>query len=153
MKVQILSACKTTDPSLLSIEAEYKKRLKRELALDIVELGGEKFSKLSDTEQRVKTLELIEHRRLAGDVLYILSENGKQLSSQQFAAEIQRAKNSGKSNFSFAIGGAYGIEVPKGKHQTLSLSPMTMPHQLCRVVLIEQLYRATCIIKGHPYHK
>jgi len=151
MKIQILSACKTTDSSLLSIEAEYKKRLKQ--ALEIVELGGEKLSKLSPAEQRNKTLELIEQRSRPDQVLYLLTEEGKQLTSKEFATEIQTAMNSGKSNFSFAIGGAYGIEIPKGKHQTLSLSPMTMPHQLCRLVLVEQLYRAVCIMQGHPYHK
>lgn len=84
-----------------------------------------------------------------------LDERGKSLSSSRFAGQIQDFQDRGISNLVFLIGGAdgYDPEVKKRAHSLLSLGEMTWPHMMVRVMLCEQLYRASCILSGHPYHK
>ena len=84
-----------------------------------------------------------------------LDERGKTLGSDDFARRIGRWRDDGKAALCFVIGGADGLDpgfVQKA-HLTLSFSPLTWPHQLVRIMLCEQLYRATTILSGHPYHR
>lgn len=83
----------------------------------------------------------------------ILDENGKEYASEDFAQQYQKWKNKGK--IAFLIGGAegHGKEVKEKADEALSLSKLTFPHKLARLLLIEQLYRAESILKNHPYHK
>jgi 23S rRNA (pseudouridine1915-N3)-methyltransferase len=90
------------------------------------------------------------------DALVIaLDERGKTLSSDAFAAKIGQWRDSGRKNVSFVIGGADGIgeSVRARAQEMISFGQMTMPHQLVRVILLEQLYRAATILSGHPYHR
>jgi 23S rRNA (pseudouridine1915-N3)-methyltransferase len=80
----------------------------------------------------------------------LLSADGEQLDSLQFARFVQTRRDSG-ADLVFVIGGAHGLELPQADHR-LSLGPMTLPHQLARVVLLEALFRAHRIIAGEPYH-
>ena len=84
-----------------------------------------------------------------------LEIGGKQLSSEQFSARIDALGLEGKSNIVFLVGGSVGIakEALACAHEKLSLGPMTLPHNLARVVLLEQIYRAFRISRGEPYHK
>jgi 23S rRNA (pseudouridine1915-N3)-methyltransferase len=80
----------------------------------------------------------------------LLAADGEQLDSLAFAAFIEARRASGR-DLAFVIGGAHGLELPEAEHR-LSLGPMTLPHQLARVVLLEALFRAHRIIAGEPYH-
>lgn len=86
--------------------------------------------------------------------LVLLDSRGKQLSSEQFAQWLGRQRDEGRQNVVFGIGPADGWsdEARKGADLLLSLGPMTLPHELARVVLSEQIYRAFTILSGHPYH-
>jgi 23S rRNA (pseudouridine1915-N3)-methyltransferase len=85
----------------------------------------------------------------------VLDETGKQLSSEAFARWIAQKRHSGSKDLAFLIGGpdGHGAEAIEGATLKLSLGPMTLPHGIARVVLIEQLYRAATILSGHPYHR
>jgi 23S rRNA (pseudouridine1915-N3)-methyltransferase len=84
-----------------------------------------------------------------------LDERGKTLGSEDFAHRLARWRDDGKPALSFVIGGADGLDSAfvKAADLTLSFSPLTWPHQLARIMLAEQLYRATTILSGHPYHR
>ena len=88
-------------------------------------------------------------------VIVTLDEGGKTLSSEKFAKQIERWRDDGKPAVSFVIGGADGLDpgVIAAADMTLSFSPLTWPHQLVRIMLAEQLYRAVTILTGHPYHR
>ena len=81
--------------------------------------------------------------------------NGKQLSSEEFSKEIEQLGISGKSNLTFVIGGSLGLSdsVLQRSNQQISFGRLTYPHQLMRLVLVEQIYRGFRIMKGEPYHK
>ena len=91
----------------------------------------------------------------AGGIVVALDERGKTIGSEDFARRIGRWRDDGKSAVSFVIGGADGLEPEfvAAADMTLGFSAMTWPHQLVRIMLAEQLYRATTILSGHPYHR
>ena len=91
----------------------------------------------------------------SADLIIALDERGKPLSSQAFAAWLGARRDAGRRHAAFLIGGAdgHGPQIREKADLLLSLSPMTLPHGLARAVLIEQLYRATTILAGHPYHR
>ena len=91
----------------------------------------------------------------AGGLVVALDEHGRTLGSDDFAQRLARWRDDGKQALSFVIGGADGLDpgLVKAADLTLSFSPLTWPHQLVRIMLAEQLYRATTILSGHPYHR
>lgn len=92
---------------------------------------------------------------LPDGIVVALDERGKTLGSDAFARQIGRWRDDGRPTVSFVIGGADGLDPDfvKAAELTLSFSPLTWPHQLVRIMLSEQLYRATTILSGHPYHR
>lgn len=90
-----------------------------------------------------------------GALVVALDEHGKSLSTVQFTDRLRRARDDGSRAMAFLVGGpdGHGDAVLKGARLTLSLSAMTLPHGLARVVLAEQLYRAATLLAGHPYHR
>jgi 23S rRNA (pseudouridine1915-N3)-methyltransferase len=84
-----------------------------------------------------------------------LDEHGKTMASEDFAKRIARLRDDGRQGLNFVIGGADGLDpdLLKSAELTLSFSPLTWPHQMVRIMLAEQLYRATTILSGHPYHR
>jgi 23S rRNA (pseudouridine1915-N3)-methyltransferase len=90
-----------------------------------------------------------------GGIVVALDERGKTLGSEGFAQRLARWRDDGKPSVSFVIGGADGLDpaLAEKADLTLSFSPLTWPHQLVRIMLAEQLYRATTILSGHPYHR
>ena len=92
---------------------------------------------------------------LPDGVVVALDERGKSLNSDNFARQIGRWRDDGRAALSFVIGGADGLDpaLAAGADLALSFSPLTWPHQLVRIMLAEQLYRATTILSGHPYHR
>src|SRR5690606_27745267 len=88
-------------------------------------------------------------------VVVALDERGKTIGSEAFARQIARWRDDGRPAVSFVIGGADGLEPDfvRAADLTLSFSPLTWPHQLVRITLADQLYRATTVLSGHPYHR
>lgn len=92
---------------------------------------------------------------LPAGITVMMDERGKSLNSETFANQIARWRDDGRPAVSFVIGGADGIDPDyiRAADLTVSFSPMVWPHQLVRIMLAEQLYRATTILSGHPYHR
>ncbi len=136
---------------------EYLKRIKRYSSIEVVETKeGPSSLKMPRDEVLRNEGERIIKKLKAGngsDYLVALDEKGKSLSSRGFAEFIDRMMSGGKSRVSFIVGGAYGLHgsVTELCDMALSLSAMTLPHDLARLVLVEQVYRAFTIIKGEPY--
>ncbi len=94
--------------------------------------------------------EAVERRLPDRAYVSLLAVDGRQLDSDGLSRFLEERRQSGR-DLCFVIGGAYGLELERAEHR-LSLGPMTLPHQLARVVLLEQLYRAHKILAGEPYH-
>jgi len=138
---------------------EYLKRLGAYAKVEVVELPDEKApEQLSDAEMlQVKQKEGERILAKISDDTHViaLAIEGKQRSSEQLASEIDKLATYGKSKIAFVIGGSLGLsdEVMKRSNDTLSFSKMTFPHQLMRLILLEQVYRAFRINRNEPYHK
>ena len=138
---------------------EYSKRLSRYVTLNIIEVGDEMTPDGASEALRLSILEKEGKRILSkigdNDSVVCLEINGKKLSSEELSGWIEGSAVSGRSNLCFIIGGSLGLHpmVTQRADLHLSFSDMTFPHQLMRVVLLEQLYRAEKIINHEPYHK
>lgn len=159
MNITILTVGKTKEKFFqLGIE-EYTKRLSRYCKLNLVEVPDEKAPEslsLAEMEQ-VKNREgeaLLKHIK-EGSYVIALEIQGTMLSSEGFSQKLQQLGLEGNSQISFVIGGSLGLSkaVLDRADFKLSFSAMTFPHQLMKVILLEQIYRAFRIMKGEPYHK
>ncbi len=113
------------------------------------------YAKLLSRHARLEQVELrdgddVERRLPAGAFVSLLAADGRQYASEEFASFIEERRGSAR-DLAFVIGGAFGLELDGAEHR-LSLGRATLPHQLARVVLLEQLYRAHKLIAGEPYH-
>jgi 23S rRNA (pseudouridine1915-N3)-methyltransferase len=119
----------------------------------IAELAESRSS--SSAARKAEEARMISGQLPAGSVRVLLDEHGKSFGSEEFARRLTRWRDDGKEAVSFAIGGADGLDpdLLGTADLVLSFSPMTWPHQLVRIMLAEQLYRATTILTGHPYHR
>jgi 23S rRNA (pseudouridine1915-N3)-methyltransferase len=90
-----------------------------------------------------------------GSALWTLDEKGANLTSEEFARDMAKLRDDGTASLSFAIGGADGLDESLRQRacRTIAFGAMTLPHQLVRVLLLEQIYRATTMLLGHPYHR
>ena len=145
MKLKIAWIGKTKDPSLQALTEEYLKRISRYAEVEGVALPDEAA--------------LLKLRERAGagpaHALVLFDSRGKQLTSEEFAQFLQNHLDRNPQPLALAIGPADGFQESSRKSATavLSLGKMTLPHELARVVLLEQVYRAFTILKGHPYHR
>ncbi|NLD38753.1 MAG: 23S rRNA (pseudouridine(1915)-N(3))-methyltransferase RlmH [Desulfatiglans sp.] len=137
-------------------EEEYLKRLKRFVSYKWTEVRPVKITRgISDEEVIRKEgdhiIEKIEH----GDYLIALDKGGKQYSSEGFASLIKKLSDENRGQVCFIIGGPLGLseDVKKRADQTLSLSELTLTHEMVRLILTEQIYRAFTILERHKYHK
>ena len=159
MKITILTVGKIKEKYLRDAIAEYSKRLSRYAKLEIIEVADEKTpDNASETvETNIKNKEAERLLKYIRDDAYLitLEIKGKQLTSEELAQKIDTLGVQGTSHIIFVIGGSLGLgeEVLKRSNYALSFSKMTFPHQLMRVVLLEQIYRAYRINAGEPYHK
>lgn len=159
MNISIVSIGKLKEKYLKQGIDEYLKRLAPYAKIEIIELSDEKAPEnLSDSEMvQVKQKEGERILSKIGQDVYViaLAINGKQRSSEELAKDLDSLATYGKSKVAFVIGGSLGLsdEVMKRANATLSFSKMTFPHQLMRLVLVEQIYRAFRINRGEPYHK
>ena len=134
---------------------EYRKRLSRELPLDLVEIRLGARGKGRDPARAIADEGAAVRAALPKDVHVVaLDGRGTAWSSEQLAAELKRWRMEGR-DLAFLIGGPDGhaADVLSNAHQRWSLGPLTLPHMLVRLVVAEQLYRAVTMLAGHPYHR
>lgn len=159
MQIRIISVGKVREQYLKLAIDEFSKRLSKYCSLELIEVDDEKAPEnLSEKQmQIVKDKEGEKILSKIKDTSYVitLEINGKQLSSEEFAHALSSLAVEGKSNITFVIGGSLGLSdaVSKRSDYKLSFSKMTFPHQLMKVILLEQIYRGFRIISGAPYHK
>jgi len=159
MNIRIISVGKIKEKYMTMAIQEYSKRLGAYCRLEIIEVKDEKVpEKLSD-QQRIKAIEA-EGKRIISflrddEILVTLEIQGSQMDSISFSQKIETYGIQGKSQITFVIGGSLGLspEIITRSDWCLSFSKMTFPHQLFRVMLLEQIYRAFKIIRGETYHK
>lgn len=159
MNISIITVGKLKEKYLkLGIE-EYTKRLSSDSKIEIIEVPDEKAPEiLSDAEMlqvKKKEGERILAKVPADAHVIALAIEGKQKSSEELADTLDKLGTYGKSKVTFIIGGSLGLsdEVLRRADDKLSFSKMTFPHQLMRLILVEQVYRAFRIMRGEPYHK
>jgi len=138
---------------------DYARRMPRDTALQLVEIRPQPRGAGANTSAQVDRMLKLEAQRLrsaipAGATRVALDEHGRSATTQDLARFLEGWRREG-SDVAFLIGGADGLEVElkRSAHLMLSLSSMTLPHQLVRVLLAEQLYRAASLLQGHPYHR
>ena len=159
MKITIVTVGKIKEKYLKDAIAEYGKRLSRYCKLEIVETADEKTpdgaSELMEQQIRRKEGERIEKYLRENAYVIALAIDGKMLSSEEFSEKIGSLGVSGVSHIIFIIGGSIGLDeqILRRADYRLSFSKMTFPHQLMRVILLEQIYRAYRILNHEPYHK
>lgn len=158
-QITLITVGKLKEKFYLSAAAEYEKRLKAYCQFNIVELPETRLpenpSPAEISAGLEKEAELIRGKIPKGAWLCVFTPEGKMLSSEELAQKLSSVKLSGKNSLCFLIGSSFGI-APGIKHDAdfrLSMSPMTFPHHLARVMVLEQLYRAESIQAGSKYHK
>lgn len=159
VKITLITVGKIKEKYLKDAIAEYSKRLSRYCKLEIVEVADEKTPDQASeaVEEGIRDKEGERILKQIRDDMYVitLEIEGKMLTSEEFAGKIEQLGIQGTSIIAFVIGGSIGLgkEVLKRSDYALSFSKMTFPHQLMRVILLEQIYRGYRIINGEPYHK
>lgn len=159
MNIKILCVGKIKEKFYRDAIAEYEKRLSRYCRLQIIEVADEKTpDKSSGAEERqIREKEALRLRAHIRDTDYViaLAIDGTSYDSASFAGHLEKLAVSGNSNLVFIIGGSLGLHniILCQANERLSFSKMTFPHQLMRVILLEQLYRSYRIINHEPYHK
>jgi 23S rRNA (pseudouridine1915-N3)-methyltransferase len=144
MRFVVLAVGRIRERGLRETVDEYLGRLRRYAAVDEIELKDGLAPKLAAAAAR---------RIPEGARVIVLDDGGKAYTSEGFARHIERLVSQGKGVLAFVIGGADGVpaDLAALSHERLSLSAMTLPHRLARLVLLEQLYRAMTILRGEPY--
>ena len=159
MKITLITVGKIKEKYLKDAIAEYSKRLSKYCKLEIVEVADEKTPDQAseNVERQIRQKEGERILRYVKDDAYVftLEIGGTMLDSVAFAKKMETLGIQGKSRLIFIIGGSIGLgqEVLRRSDYALSFSKMTFPHQLMRVILLEQVYRGYRIIEGAPYHK
>ncbi len=159
MHIKIISVGKLKEKYLKQGIEEYSKRLTKYCKIELIEVTDEKAPENlggSEKEQvKKKEGERILAKIKETDYCFALAINGVNLSSEQFAHQMDHLGIDGKSHLCFVIGGSLGLsqDVLKRSDSELSFGKMTYPHQLMRLILVEQIYRSFRINNGHAYHK
>ena len=159
MKIKIVTVGKLKEKYLKDGIEEYSKRISRFATVEMIELADEKTPDRASDSENEKILELEGNRIISkiGDreFVVVLAIEGKTLSSEEFSKQLEQASINGYSTLTFVIGGSLGLspQVKKRANLFLSFGRLTLPHQLMRLVLTEQIYRAFTIQQGSPYHK
>lgn len=158
MKIKLLAIGKTDNQSLQDLIQTYENRLKHYINFELEIIPDLKNSKnLSESLQKEKEGERILSKLQNTDELILLDEKGVEFRSVEFSDFLQKKMNAGIKQLVFVIGGPYGFstsvyEKAIGKQKKLSLSKMTFSHQMIRLFMVEQIYRAFTILKNEPYH-
>lgn len=158
MRITVVAAGRIKEKYLTAGIDEFLKRLGPFAAVRIVEISEEKMKENPSEAEKRQTLYREGQRLLKqtpeGSFLFVLDVHGRQLSSEELAEKIQRLGLAGRSSITFLIGGPFGIsdEVRQAADFRLSFSSMTFTHQMIRLLLVEQVYRAFKISRGEKYH-
>ncbi len=159
MKITLITVGKIKENYLKEALAEYEKRLRPYCNLSILEVADEKVPENASDSQKeeIKNKEGARIEKLIKEDAYVitLEIEGHMLSSEEMADKIDELSIHGKSHIQFIIGGSIGLskKVRQRSDYALSFSKMTFPHQLMRLILLEQIYRSYKIIRHEPYHK
>ena len=159
MKIKVVTVGKLKEKYLKDGIAEYSKRISRFTKLEMIELADEKTPDKASESENQKILEIEGQRILSKvgdrDFVIVLAIEGKTLSSEEFSKQLEEASIKGFSTLTFIIGGSLGLaqDVKNRANLSVSFGRLTLPHQLMRLVLVEQIYRAFTIQQGSPYHK
>ena len=158
-KLRIIAMGRLTETPLREAAEEYAKRISRFYSLSVVELKPEPLPLSPSPAEIGRALDREAERILAAiparGTLWAMCVEGKSLSSEEFSSKIEAAAASGSGELCFAVGSSHGLaeSVKQRAALRLSVSPMTFPHELFRVMLLEQIYRAGEIAVGGKYHK
>ncbi|QQS22878.1 23S rRNA (pseudouridine(1915)-N(3))-methyltransferase RlmH [bacterium] len=154
-KITIICLGKFKEKAYFELEKEYKKRLSPFSKVNIIEIPEQPYRKNADID-RIKLTEAedIKKHLKTGAIVILLEEKGTLRNSEDFAANLDRLTSLGQELI-FVIGSGVGLHesLKEVSNYTLSLSPLTFPHNLARILLLEQIYRAYTIIAGREYHK
>lgn len=159
MKIKVVTVGKLKEKYLKDGIAEYSKRISRFAKLEMIEIADEKTPDKASESENQKILEIEGQRILSKvgdrDFVIVLAIEGKTLSSEEFSKRLEEASIKGFSTLTFIIGGSLGLaqDVKNRANLSVSFGRLTLPHQLMRLVLVEQIYRAFTIQQGSPYHK
>lgn len=157
--IKLVAVGKIKEPYLTAAVGEYSKRLSSYTRLEVIQVPDEKCpehlsdaSKIQVTEKEGR--QILSHIQ-GKDYVITLEIKGKRMTSEEFASHMEMLRSTGRSEITFVIGGSLGLsrEVSERADLKLSFSDMTFPHQLMRVILLEQIYRSYKIAKHEPYHK
>ena len=151
MKVRVVWVGKSREAWVKDALADYGGRIRRYVPFELGEVRDEKGTQAE--EMRRRECERLEKQIPVGETVILLDELGEQMDSPRLAAFIGRQRDMGAGELIFVIGGAYGFSDDfRRRGRLLSLSKMTFTHQMVRVFLLEQIYRAFTILNGEPYH-
>lgn len=159
MKLTMITVGKLKEKYWLDAVKEYKKRISKYAKIELIEVADEKEpnnASPKDLEQiKDKEAERILSKIKESQHVVTLEINGKQYTSEKMAEEYQRWMNTGKSDVVFVIGGSNGIgeSVKKRSNQEISFGSLTYPHQMMKVMILEQLFRVNKILRNEAYHK
>jgi len=155
MKIALLQTGKTTDKNIEELVDLYSKRIKKYSVFEIITLSDVKNTRnMPVPEQKIKEASKILKSVNEDDYIILLDERGKELRTLEFSSALEKIFFMPKKRIVFVIGGPWGFSqsVYDRADYKMSLSKMTYPHQLVRLLFLEQLYRVFTIIKGEPYH-
>lgn len=158
MRISIITAGKIKEKYLTAGIAEFVKRLGPYCRLEVIEVDEERMPENPSDAEKTKALAKEGERLLKAvrdsSYLMVLDVAGKPLSSEELSAKLDKLGLEGQSDLTFIIGGAFGLsdEVRKAAKERLSFSKLTFTHQMIRLLLVEQIYRAFRISRGEPYH-
>ncbi len=155
MKIALLQTGKTTDKNISAIVDLYSSRIRKYTGFDLITLPDLKNTRnMSVQEQKTREGKKIIQSVTADDFVILLDEKGKEFRTVEFSGWIEKIFMLPKKRIIFVIGGSWGFseEVYDRSDFRISLSKMTFPHQLVRLLFLEQLYRVFTIINGEPYH-
>ncbi|HGP8337399.1 TPA: 23S rRNA (pseudouridine(1915)-N(3))-methyltransferase RlmH [Streptococcus pneumoniae] len=159
MKIKVVTVGKLKEKYLKDGIAEYSKRIFRFAKFEMIELSDEKTPDKASESENQKILEIEGQRILSKiadrDFVIVLAIEGKTFFSEEFSKQLEETSIKGFSTLTFIIGGSLGLSSSVKNRANLSVSfgRLTLPHQLMRLVLVEQIYRAFTIQQGFPYHK
>lgn len=155
MKISLTVVGKTSNHQLADAIDDYKTRISHYIPFGINYIGDAKNSKsLSQAQQKLAEGQSILAKIDKSDTVILLDEHGQEMTSVNFAKYVEKLTASGTKRIVFLVGGPYGFSdsVQQRANEKISLSKMTFPHDLVRLIFVEQLYRAMTILNHEPYH-
>ena len=154
MKIKLIVVGKTSNTFIKSLISDYEDRINHFINYEMIEINLKKTKNISEKEikkkEGIKILDRVEKK----DYVVLFDENGKEYSSVEFSEFIKNKITNFSKKIVFVVGGAYGFsdDIYVRSNSLISLSKMTFSHQMIRIFILEQLYRAFTIINNHPYH-